>query len=74
LDYFGKELVKAIDGGGFELRGMKIEEWKINEHRVVVTVIFDWFGWLVWLKDPVFLSYYFVIVFFLDLSNFYLRL
>jgi hypothetical protein len=38
--------VKAIDGGGAELRGMKIEEWKIDEHTVVVAVIFDWFGWL----------------------------
>jgi len=38
--------VKAIDGGGAELRGMKIEEWKIDEHRVMVAVIFDWFGWL----------------------------
>jgi len=41
----------------------------------MVTVIFDWFGWLVWLKDPVFSSYYSVIVlllfFFPDVSNFY---
>jgi hypothetical protein len=43
---------------------MKIEEWKIDEHIVVVAVIFDWFGWLVWRKYPVFSSYYFVIVFF----------
>jgi hypothetical protein len=42
--------VKAIDGGGAEFRGMKIKEWKIDEHRVVVAVRFDWFGWLVWLK------------------------
>jgi hypothetical protein len=46
LGCFEIELVKAIDGGGAELRGMKIEEWKIDEHRVMVAVIFDWFGWL----------------------------
>jgi len=46
LGCFGTKLVKVIDGGGAELRGMKIEEWKIDEHRVMVAVIFDWFGWL----------------------------
>jgi hypothetical protein len=64
LGGFEKELVKAIDGGGAEFRGMKIKEWKIDEHRVVVAVRFDWFGWLVWLKDPVFSFYYSVIIFF----------
>jgi hypothetical protein len=31
LDSFGKELVKAIDGGGAKLSGIKIEEWKMDE-------------------------------------------
>jgi len=38
--------VKAIDDGGAKLRGMNIEDCKIDEHRVVVAIKFDWFGWM----------------------------
>jgi len=40
-------LKEVVEAGAESLdRGMKVEEWKIYENRVVVAVIIDWFGWL----------------------------